>query len=142
MAKSLADKIEQYIKVLLERSEHQEIEIQRAELAETFCCVPSQVTYVIATRFTREEGYYTESRRGGKGYVRITKLPDDVETVYGGSRQEFFSYLDELGGKNIISQQEKELLKYLADYAFSDMQPQQKRQILASMILAIENFFK
>ena len=44
MKKSLADKIEQYLKVLIDRSENKEIEIQRAELAETFDCVPSQIT--------------------------------------------------------------------------------------------------
>jgi acyl-CoA hydrolase len=72
--KSLADKIEQYLKVLIDRSEGKQIEIQRAELAETFSCVPSQVTYVISTRFQEKFGYRTESRRGGKGFVRITRL--------------------------------------------------------------------
>ena len=66
MKKSLADRIEQYIKVLIDHSESNQIEIQRAELAETFNCVPSQVTYVLATRFTEREGYVTISRRGGK----------------------------------------------------------------------------
>jgi transcriptional regulator CtsR len=70
--KSLADKIEQYLKVLIDRSEGKQIEIQRAELAETFSCVPSQVTYVISTRFQEKFGYRTESRRGGKGLLRLT----------------------------------------------------------------------
>jgi len=74
MARSLTDRIEQYLKTLIERSEDKQIEIQRMELAETFSCVPSQVTYVVATRFGPESGYLTESRRGGSGYMRIRKV--------------------------------------------------------------------
>ena len=74
MARSLADRIELYLKTLIERSEDKQIEIQRMELAETFSCVPSQVTYVVSTRFKPESGYLAESRRGGSGYMRIRKL--------------------------------------------------------------------
>ena len=74
MTRSLTDRIEQYIKTLIERSETKQIEIQRMELAETFACVPSQVTYVVATRFGPQSGYLAESRRGGSGYMRIRKL--------------------------------------------------------------------
>ena len=53
------------------------IELSRGELANMFGCVPSQINYVLATRFTPEHGYVTESRRGGGGYIRITRvLPD------------------------------------------------------------------
>lgn len=49
-------------------------EMQRAELAERFHCVPSQINYVISTRFSPEHGYIVESRRGGSGYIRITRV--------------------------------------------------------------------
>ena len=49
-------------------------ELQRSNLAERFCCVPSQINYVIATRFSPEHGYIVESRRGGGGYIRITRV--------------------------------------------------------------------
>ena len=49
-------------------------ELQRAELAERFHCVPSQINYVISTRFSPEHGYIVESRRGGGGYIRITRV--------------------------------------------------------------------
>jgi len=49
-------------------------ELQRAELAHRFNCVPSQINYVIATRFTPEHGYIVESRRGGGGYIRIKRV--------------------------------------------------------------------
>ncbi len=54
------------------------VEIQRSELADRFQCVPSQINYVISTRFTFEKGYVVESKRGGGGYIRIRKL--DLKT--------------------------------------------------------------
>ena len=52
-------------------------ELQRAELASRFNCVPSQINYVIATRFSPEHGYIVESRRGGGGYIRIRRVRMD-----------------------------------------------------------------
>jgi len=49
-------------------------ELQRGSLAERFSCVPSQINYVISTRFSPEHGYIVESRRGGGGYIRITRV--------------------------------------------------------------------
>ena len=49
-------------------------ELQRSALAERFSCVPSQINYVISTRFSPERGYVVESRRGGGGYIRITRV--------------------------------------------------------------------
>jgi len=49
-------------------------EMQRVELAKNFDCVPSQINYVISTRFSPEHGYHVESRRGGGGYIRITRV--------------------------------------------------------------------
>ncbi len=49
-------------------------ELQRSALAEMFSCVPSQINYVISTRFSPERGYLVESRRGGGGYIRITRV--------------------------------------------------------------------
>ena len=67
----LSNLIEEFIKEMLEDS--QEIELQRNELASHFNCVPSQINYVISTRFSPERGYSVESRRGGGGYIRITR---------------------------------------------------------------------
>ena len=49
-------------------------EIQRNELAEKLGCVPSQINYVLSSRFTPEQGYIVESRRGGKGYIKISRI--------------------------------------------------------------------
>ncbi|MBR1711270.1 MAG: CtsR family transcriptional regulator [Clostridia bacterium] len=77
----LSDSIEEFIKSLLvdeeevETTQHQtEVELRRNELAEHFQCAPSQINYVLATRFTPEHGYLIESRRGGGGYIRIVRI--------------------------------------------------------------------
>ncbi|EAF2255847.1 CtsR family transcriptional regulator [Listeria monocytogenes] len=70
--KNISDIIEAYLKQVLESSEA--IEIKRSEIADKFECVPSQINYVINTRFTMERGYIVESKRGGGGYIRIIKV--------------------------------------------------------------------
>lgn len=72
--RNTSDMIEQYLKKLLQESPDGVIELQRNELAEQFQCVPSQINYVISTRFTLDKGYLVESKRGGGGYVRIQKV--------------------------------------------------------------------
>ena len=68
----ISDMIEEFIKELCD--EDDSIEIQRNELADQFNCVPSQINYVIATRFKPSQGYYVESRRGGGGHITIKKV--------------------------------------------------------------------
>jgi len=69
----LSDSIESFIKTLMTQDEP-EIELKRNELAEYFGCAPSQINYVLATRFSPDHGYIIESRRGGGGYIRIVRV--------------------------------------------------------------------
>ena len=69
----LSDVIESFIKELI-RETGGEVEIQRNALATQFKCVPSQINYVIGTRFKNEHGYYVESRRGGGGHIKIRRI--------------------------------------------------------------------
>ncbi len=77
----LSDTIENFIKSLMSEYEGR-IELQRNELAQHFNCAPSQINYVLATRFTPDRGYIIESRRGGGGYIRVVRLnvdePDEL----------------------------------------------------------------
>ena len=75
----MSDIIEEFIKELFEENEI--IEIQRNDLAEQFNCVPSQINYVISTRFKPSQGYYVESRRGGGGHITIKKV-NNTKTEY------------------------------------------------------------
>ncbi|MFS0644869.1 CtsR family transcriptional regulator [Siminovitchia sp. 179-K 8D1 HS] len=72
--RNVSDIIEEYLKKVLELSESEIVEIKRSEVADKFQCVPSQINYVINTRFTMERGYLVESKRGGGGYIRISKV--------------------------------------------------------------------
>ncbi|HHY16272.1 MAG TPA: CtsR family transcriptional regulator [Firmicutes bacterium] len=71
---TLADHIEAYIKRMLRESQTNSIELSRAQLADSFACVPSQINYVLTTRFSLERGYVVESRRGGGGYIRVGRV--------------------------------------------------------------------
>lgn len=72
--KNISDLIEGYLKRIIELDDKGHIEIKRSELADKFQCVPSQINYVINTRFTVEKGYLVESKRGGGGYIRIFRV--------------------------------------------------------------------
>ncbi|OIU72858.1 CtsR family transcriptional regulator [Rossellomorea aquimaris] len=72
--RNISDIIESYLKNVLDLSESEIVEIKRSEIADKFQCVPSQINYVINTRFTIERGYVVESKRGGGGYIRIMKV--------------------------------------------------------------------
>lgn len=76
---NLSNAIAQMITEMLQ--EQNEIEIQRNILAQDLGCVPSQINYVLSSRFTPERGYIVESRRGGKGCIRITRVSYDKNTL-------------------------------------------------------------
>ena len=78
---NMSDIIEEYLKNVLVAQE--KVEIRRSEIADRFNCVPSQINYVINTRFTVQQGYVVESKRGGGGYIRIMKvnLVDDMDII-------------------------------------------------------------
>lgn len=72
--RNISDIIEGYLKQVIELGGQGHVEIKRSELADKFQCVPSQINYVINTRFTAERGYLVESKRGGGGYIRIFRV--------------------------------------------------------------------
>ncbi|GEK35476.1 CtsR family transcriptional regulator [Kurthia sibirica] len=72
--KNISNIIENYLKEVIESEGRGLIEIKRSEIADRFQCVPSQINYVINTRFTIERGYHVESKRGGGGYIRILRV--------------------------------------------------------------------
>ncbi|MDF2617051.1 MAG: CtsR family transcriptional regulator [Sedimentibacter sp.] len=76
---NLSDIIEGFIKELMEANNQRAVEIQRNILAQQFDCSPSQINYVLTTRFNNDRGYIVESRRGGGGYIRIFKVRSSME---------------------------------------------------------------
>ena len=77
----ISDLIASFLQSSLDESGDGVLEIQRSDLAQRFNCVPSQINYVMSTRFSPERGYIVESRRGGNGYIRITRVQVDRETL-------------------------------------------------------------
>lgn len=139
MRRSITDRIEQYIKVLINRSDGQQIEIQRAELAETFCCVPSQVTYVLSTRFNGKDGYITESRRGGKGFVRITRISPiskDCSRLQADIKELIAHMLED----HHLQESEARLINYLLSTLFEDLDEQQQQVVLSRLVKAIARY--
>ena len=107
---SITDKIELFINELMNNSNS--IQIKRNELANLFNCAPSQINYVLMTRFTIDRGYYIDSKKGGGGYVQITKISSDkkkyIKKYHGNQLKE--KIIDTLLRKGYNYEHIKELL--------------------------------
>ena len=117
---SLSDEIEDYFQKLL--SQYQgKIEIKRNKLADEFDCAPSQINYVLDTRFTVDKGYIVESQRGGGGYIRIIRVKIDSKTEIiqkivsrlgdGVHQKKAEGIIERLYDNNVINEREKYLMK-------------------------------
>ena len=103
MSSSLTKVIEEYIAQLLEENGDGSISLRRKDLAERFGCVPSQINYVLRSRFAPENGFLVESQRGGHGYIRVVQLTFkncDEEVVH----------LSDLIGNAVTEQEARKLL--------------------------------
>ena len=106
---SLTRVIENYINNLFVGMDEEEaVSLRRKELAEIFGCVPSQINYVLRSRFTPERGYIVESQRGGHGYIKILRLCYDVP-------EEKINHIDDIVGDAITDQEAKRLLASLQE---------------------------
>lgn len=118
MNKTISDVIEEFIKNSLDDDDF--IELSRNDLAKFFSCVPSQINYVLNTRFTVNNGFVVESQRGGGGYIKVVKMQDTNDNFlkncleicknplnYVQSNQ----ILAQMRDKKIISNREMEILK-------------------------------
>jgi transcriptional regulator CtsR len=145
--RNISDIIEGYLKQVLELGGEGHIEIKRSEIADKFQCVPSQINYVINTRFTAERGYLVESKRGGGGYIRILRvransqidLIDDVLLqIEGGASQTVaegvvYRLIDE----QVISKREAKLMLAAVDRSTLDLQLPLRDSIRAKILRAM-----
>lgn len=151
----ISDSIEEFLKVLLEESDGK-LEIQRNELADYFECAPSQINYVLATRFSLERGYYIESRRGGGGYIRIIYLDiEDDDYLYqlitgqiGDkiTQSEGENIVDSLAERQIITSREAAIIKAgLKNKAIgipASLRDNIRASVLKNMLTAILAFYE
>lgn len=106
--RNITDLIEHYLKGILQDSSEGAVEIQRSDIADKFSCVPSQINYVISTRFTLEKGYRVESKRGGGGYIRIQRVDLPLlETLQQHIQETIGSDIDQNTAKGLIYQLEE-----------------------------------
>ncbi|KOY80110.1 CtsR family transcriptional regulator [Lysinibacillus macroides] len=145
--RNISDIIEGYLKQVLELGGEGHIEIKRSEIADKFQCVPSQINYVINTRFTAERGYLVESKRGGGGYIRILRvransqidLIDDVlKQIEGGASQTMAEDLIyRLIDEQVISKREAKLMLAAIDRSTIDLQLPLRDSIRAKILRAM-----
>ena len=118
--------------------------VKRNDLAAQLGCVPSQVSYVISSRFTPERGYYTESRRGGGGYIRIVRVPMSRNQYLAhffcaiGSairEKEARAYVQNLAGGGIISDREASMIRAAVSQSALDNVPPDRREAVRADIL-------
>ena len=146
----MSDIIEEFIKDLFD-DKNEAIEIQRNELAEHFNCVPSQINYVLSTRFKPSQGYYVESRRGGGGHITIKKVnntkEDYIMHIINNIGQNLTSnevdiLISDFLSYNIIDKKEAKLLKVAtSDNVLGlpkNIKDEVRARILKNMLLNIE----
>ena len=140
----LSDEIESFIKNLIQQADGT-VEIQRNEMAVYFKCVPSQINYVISTRFTNGRGYYVESHRGGGGHICIKKVNFGHTGTYlmhiitsmgdNISNQCVEIFVNNFLDYGIVSPSESMLIKAaVSDQALCDIPPKTRDCVRASIL--------
>jgi transcriptional regulator of stress and heat shock response len=147
----LSDLIEDFIKQMLETSEQNILEIQRNELANIFGCAPSQINYVLTTRFTVNRGYYIESKRGGGGCIKITRMDIDKndyikEMIWNNigsdiSQSEGEEYIEIFKSRGYITERESRLMRCAINDRVlllpEDLRDKVRAHILKTMLITI-----
>lgn len=143
---NLVDLIELHIKAMLEDSMDNKILLRRNELAQYFGCAPSQINYVIQTRFNVERGYVTESQRGGGGYIRVIRL--DVDKFHqilkalarlgeGITQRQALDFIHWLREQNLISSREAGIMAAVMNPAIMNLTRPEWDQLRSRMLVAM-----
>ncbi len=131
--KNLADAIEEFIIRELLHDSEDSLLVQRNELAERLSCAPSQISYVLSTRFTPERGYMVESRRGSGGFVRIVRVMPQQEKVK--RELDTAEMVQHLAAQRLITQRERKLLEYMLEII--DASEQKKKKVLQQAMIRL-----
>lgn len=146
---NIADLIEAYILRRLATQQDGKVELRRTDIADEISCAPSQISYVLSTRFTQDKGFVVESRRGLGGYIRIVQIPInnlvyqdmiekiDAQTDQGAVR----SMVHYLLQHEMVSSREAALLMQVVTAAYrSGMRAEERVHLLKSLLLTLEKF--
>jgi transcriptional regulator CtsR len=132
MANNMSDQIEAYLKALLAESD--QIELNRSALAERFDVVPSQINYVMRSRFSLENGYVVVSKRGGRGFVRIERVHLRREA------EQLDALIDQIGPVVTIQQSEAILACLVRDQLLTQHEAELMRTMFDKDALAVTGF--
>lgn len=127
--KNMADAIESFIVGQLLAASQNTVLVQRNELADRLSCAPSQISYVLSTRFTPEKGYLVESRRGSGGFIRIVRILPVEEQEEEPEVEEILRYRYK---NHMLTVREYTLLQYFM--SIMDLDEEEKRQILRQAV--------
>ena len=134
--RNLADAIENFIIQEFMRDRDDALLVKRSDLAEKLSCAPSQISYVLSTRFTPERGFIVESRRGSGGFVRIVRVVPKEEVVPE-KEPTALELVQHLAQKRMITAREARLLQFLLEIIDTD--EEQKKEILQQAIGQMTN---
>ena len=152
MRQNLSHNIEQYILNRLSDEEENFVSLRRKELAEMFECVPSQINYVLRSRFSPEQGYIIDSRRGEHGYIKIIKIlcitPEEkinhIEGIIGDSisLKEAHKLLASFENREFITQRERLLMEISlrhSNYIWEDIRLARRERMFAGLLKRMLN---
>ena len=146
----LTGRIEDFLLEMMDSTGDGVLEIGRNDLAARFECAPSQINYVLTTRFSPYNGYYIESRRGGSGYIRIIRLQRDADDTVSEllhsvvhdriTQEKAFRILQSLQRQGAIEEREAILMQHALDdnalrRVASDSRNEVRAAILKNMLL-------
>lgn len=151
---NIADLIEAYIRQQLAQQQDGKVELRRTDIADKISCAPSQISYVLSTRFTQDKGFVVESRRGLGGYIRIVQVPDQQQVknlIYADMRSkitgdttygEVEGMIHYLQQHELITQREAALCMQVVDGLFHSptMDVAEKVRMIQSLLLTLEKF--
>lgn len=151
MIMNVSNLIEKYIKEIFLKNNAAVIEIRRNEMADRFECAPSQINYVMQTRFSLEKGYIVKSKRGGGGFIRIQKL--DIPSQKGLylairkyigdriSQEQSWGLIQRLFDERIITARERQMLRVAVSRDVLNMEQlyrdRFRASLLSSMLIAM-----
>ena len=145
---NLADYIEKFILLRLSGQQDNSVVVNRNDLAQELDCAPSQISYVVNTRFTGTRGFIVESRRGSGGFIRIARTPlanSLLETVVNRivanqTESEVELLVEELCGSGLMTQREAAMLLQFVQLMRERLEPEERVQSLRAIFSTLSNF--
>jgi transcriptional regulator CtsR len=145
---NLADYIEKFILLRLSGQQDNSIVVNRNDLAQELDCAPSQISYVVNTRFTGTRGFIVESRRGSGGFIRIARTPlanSLLETVVNRivadqTESEVELLVEELCSSGLMTQREAAMLLQFVQLMRERLEPEERVQTLRAIFSTLSNF--